>query len=67
MKTSIRGTEDLDYGMNLFTTMSNVFLSRAVTTTAKKNDYSDGSQTWRSEPAIAQGVHLRTEDKRYML
>ena len=33
----------------------------------KRNDYSDGSQTWRSEPAIAQGVHLAHEmNKRYM-
>jgi len=33
----------------------------------RKNDYSDGSQTWRSEPALAQGIHLAHElNKRYV-
>lgn len=34
---------------------------------SKKNDYSDGSQTWRSEPALAQGIHLaHALNKRYV-
>ena len=33
----------------------------------KKNDYSDGSQTWRSEPQIANSVHMAHElNKRYL-
>lgn len=33
----------------------------------KKNDYSDGSQTWRSEPSIAQSIHVAHEmNKKYV-
>ena len=61
--------EDLDYGMRfIHDDVKRVLsLEHGYYHGTKKNDYSDGSQTWRSEPAIAQGVHLAHEmNKRYM-
>ena len=61
--------EDLDYGMRfIHDDVKRVLsLEHGYYHGTKKDDYSDGSQTWRSEPAIAQGVHLAHEmNKRYM-
>ena len=61
--------EDLEYGMRFI----HDDIKRVLSMKAgyyhgtKKNDYSDGSQTWRSEPAIANGIHMAHElNKRYV-
>ena len=49
--------EDLDYGMRFIHDDVKRVLSlraRLLPRQLRKNDYSDGSQTWRSEPSIAQ-------------
>lgn len=61
--------EDMDYGMRfIHDDVKRVLsLDHGYYHGTKKNDYSDGSQTWRSEPAIAQGVHRAHEmNKRYL-
>ena len=62
--------EDLDYGMRF---IHDKDIKRILSMEhgyyhgANKNDYSDGSQTWRSEPSIANGIHLAHElNKRYL-
>lgn len=61
--------EDLEFGMRFIKDD----IKRVLSMNAgyyhgtKKNDYSDGSQTWRSEPSIAQGIHLAHElNKKYV-
>jgi hypothetical protein len=61
--------EDLDYGVRFINDdVKRVLgLDHGYYHGNKKNDYSDGSQTWRSEPAIANGIHLAHEmNKKYM-
>lgn len=61
--------EDLDYGMRFMHDDLKRELSVGVGYYhgEQKNSYEDGSQTWRSEPAIAQGIHLAHElNKRYV-
>ena len=60
--------EDLDYGVRFI----HDDIKRVLTLDhgyyhGTKKDYSDGSQTWRSEPAIARSIHVAHElNKRYM-
>jgi hypothetical protein len=61
--------EDMDYGMRfIHDDVKRVLsLDSDYYHGSKKNDYSDGSQTWRSEPSIAQGIHVAHEmNKRYL-
>jgi GT2 family glycosyltransferase len=61
--------EDVDYGMRF----AHDDVKRVCGLDAeyyhgtKKNDYSDGSQTWRSEPALAQSIHTaHALNRRYL-
>ena len=61
--------EDLDYGMRF----QHDDLKRELSVGVgyyhgeKKNSYEDGSQTWRSEPQIAQAIHIGHEyNKQYL-
>ncbi len=61
--------EDMDYGMRfIHDDMKRVMqLSKGYYHGTKKDDYSDGSQTWRSEPEIANSIHLAHEmNKKYL-
>ena len=61
--------EDLDYGVRFIDDDVKRVLSmeRGYYHGTKKNDYSDGSQTWRSDPSIANNIHLAHElNKRYL-
>ncbi len=61
--------EDLDFGVRfIHDNIKRVLdLKHDYYHGSKKNDYSDGSQTWRSEPAIANHIHLAHEiNKRYL-
>ena len=60
--------EDMDYGMRFIHDDPKRVLSLSHGYYhGNKKDYSDGSQTWRSEPAIAQSVHVAHElNKRYL-
>jgi len=61
--------EDMDYGMRfIHDNIKRVLdLEHGYYHGAKKNDYSDGSQTWRSETTIAEAIHVAHElNKRYL-
>lgn len=61
--------EDMDYGMRFIHDDVKRVLNceHGYWHGTKKNDYSDGSQTWRSEPQIANGIHMAHElNKRYL-
>jgi GT2 family glycosyltransferase len=55
--------EDMDYGMRfIHDDVKRVLgLEKGYYHGSKKNDYADGSQTWRSEPALAQKIHTAHE------
>ena len=55
--------EDMDYGMRFIhdDVSRTLSLKTGYYHGNKKDDYSDGSQTWRSEPAIANGIHVAHE------
>ena len=62
-------TEDMDYGMRfIHDDVKRVLsLSHGYYHGTSKTDYSDGSQTWRSEPSLAQPIHIAHElNKRYL-
>jgi hypothetical protein len=59
----------MDYGMRFIhdDVVRVLSLQRGYYHGSKKNDYSDGSQTWRSEPEIANSIHLAHEmNKKYL-
>lgn len=61
--------EDMDYGMRFRSKPLKRVMSVDVPYLhgTKINSYDDGSQTWRSEPAIAQAIHLAHElNKQYL-
>lgn len=61
--------EDMDYGMRfIHDDLKRVMqLKHGYYHGSSKEDYSDGSQTWRSEPAIANKIHLAHEmNKTYL-
>lgn len=61
--------EDMDYGMRfIHDDVKRVMgLQHGYYHGAVKGDYSDGSQTWRSEPRIASSIHMAHElNKQYL-
>jgi len=61
--------EDMDYGMRfIHDDVKRVLdLNKGYYHGTKKNDYSDGSRTWRSEPKIANSIHIAHElNKKYL-
>lgn len=61
--------EDMDYGMRfIYDGVKRVLdLEHGYYHGSKKNDYSDGSQTWRSEKEIAEAIHVAHElNKMYL-
>jgi GT2 family glycosyltransferase len=60
--------EDMDYGMRfIHDDVKRVLSLEAGYYHGSKKDYSDGSQTWRSEPRLQQAVHVAHElNKRYL-
>jgi len=55
--------EDMDYGMRfIYDGVKRVLdLEHGYYHGSKKNDYSDGSQTWRSEKELAEAIHVAHE------
>jgi hypothetical protein len=60
--------EDMDYGMRfIHDDVKRVLSLDTDYYHGRRKDYSDGSQTWRSEPRLEQAIHVAHElNKRYL-